>query len=808
MERYICIHGHFYQPPRENPWFDSVEMEESAYPYHDWNERITAESYAANAMSRLLDETGRITKIVNNYSKISFNFGPTLLTWLEKKAKDTYQAILEADKESLRNFSGHGSALAQAYNHMILPLAVSRDKVTQILWGMRDFEHRFRRKPEGMWLPETAVDLESLEIMADAGIKFTLLAPHQAYRIRRIGDSTWHDVSGGRIDPTTAYSLPLPSGKRIALFFYDGPISRAVAFEGLLRDGKSLAERLLSAFSENRDWPQLVHIATDGETYGHHHHSGDLSLAAALHHIESKKLARLTNYGEYLDKHPPAWEVDIAENTSWGCSHGVERWRSDCGCKTGLHPAWNQAWRAPLRQAFDWLRDALAPLYEAKGEELLKDPWEARNSYIQLLLDRSPESVDGYLNHHSTHMLNKLERATVLRLLELQTHAMCMYTSCGWFFDEISGIEPRLVIQHATRVLQLTKETFCGILEPRFLDLLSKAKSNIPEYEDGRRVYEVLVKPSIVDLRRVAAHYAISSMFQEYSRPISFHTYSVSQEDHLIIEESRVKCILGKGRFTSEVTGDWADLAFAVLYQGGHELRCGIRAYDDKESFKSISREIREAIKKGGISEIERLSKRHFEDGSYSLNALFCDERQRILKLILEPSLVEAESAYSHIYEKNAQLIRFMKDSRVPSPKALTVAAEFYFNSRIRKAFQDQKVDFEFIRRLTEEARSEGIVFESAMVEHEARHCTERMAARLLEHPTTISMLQELEAAITFIESLAIRINLWKVQNIYYEVFHSVFTKQMEAAEQGDETAARWVHDFLSLGEKLSIRVT
>ena len=389
MERYICIHGHFYQPPRENPWLDSAEMEDSAYPYHDWNERITAECYAPNAMSRLLDETGRITKIVNNYSRISFNFGPTLLTWLEKKAKDIYQAILDADRESQSIFSGHGSALAQAYNHMILPLAVSRDKYTQILWGIRDFEHRFKRTPEGMWLPETAVDLESLEIMAELGIKFTVLAQHQAMRTRRMGDSIWHDVSGGRIDPTTPYSLPLPSGQRIILFFYDGPISRAVAFEGLLRDGKYLAERLLGAFSDNRDWPQLVSIATDGETYGHHFRSGDLSLASALHHIESNKLARLTNYGEYLDKHPPAWEVEIAENTSWGCSHGVERWRSDCGCRTVTHAGWNQSWRSPLREAFDWLRDALAPLYELKGEELLKDPWEARNSYIEVILDRS-----------------------------------------------------------------------------------------------------------------------------------------------------------------------------------------------------------------------------------------------------------------------------------------------------------------------------------------------------------------------------------------------------------------------------------
>ncbi|MGD0205939.1 MAG: DUF3536 domain-containing protein, partial [Dehalococcoidia bacterium] len=364
MSRYICIHGHFYQPPRENPWLEAIESQDSAYPYHDWNERITAESYAPNSASRILDATGRIVQIVNNYAKISFNFGPTLLPWLEENAPDVYKAILAADQETQQAFSGHGSALAQAYNHMILPLANKRDKYTQVLWGIRDFEHRFGRKPEGMWLPETAVDLETLDIMAELGIQFTILAPHQASRVRRMGSRTWSDVSGGRVHLTRAYTLDLPSGRQISLFFYEGPVARAVAFEGLLARGESFAERLLGAFSDTERRPQIIHIATDGETYGHHHRFGDMALAYALHYIQSNNLARLTNYGEYLEKHPPADLVEIIENTSWACAHGVERWRSDCGCNTGARPGWNQAWRAPLRQALDWLRDALAPRYE------------------------------------------------------------------------------------------------------------------------------------------------------------------------------------------------------------------------------------------------------------------------------------------------------------------------------------------------------------------------------------------------------------------------------------------------------------
>lgn len=300
MERYICIHGHFYQPPRENPWLEDIEVQDSAYPFHDWNERITAECYAPNTVSRILDGEGRIVNLPNNYAKISFNFGPTLLSWLASKAPETYEAILAADRMSQKNFSGHGSALSQAYNHMIMPLANRRDKYTQVRWGLRDFEFRFGRRPEGMWLPETAVDLETLDIMAESGIRFTILCPHQAKQVRPVGQGDWMDVSDGRIDPTMAYALLLPSGRQINLFFYDGPISRGAAFEGLLSRGENLAQRLTGAFTEERQWPQLVHIATDGETYGHHQHFGDMALTYALQYIEEYNLARLTNYGEYL----------------------------------------------------------------------------------------------------------------------------------------------------------------------------------------------------------------------------------------------------------------------------------------------------------------------------------------------------------------------------------------------------------------------------------------------------------------------------------------------------------------------------
>ncbi|HKP87794.1 MAG TPA: DUF3536 domain-containing protein, partial [Blastocatellia bacterium] len=401
MNRYVCIHGHFYQPPRENPWLEEVELQDSAYPYHDWNERITAECYAPNAASRILSADKKIVGIVNNYSKISFNFGPTLLSWMQRHTPDVHDAIIEADRESRRNFSGHGSAIAQVYNHMIMPLANARDKRTQVIWGITDFEHRFGRRPEGMWLAETAVDTETLEVLAEQEILFTILAPRQAGRVRRIG-KRWRDVSGSRVDPRMPYLCRLPSGKTINLFFYDGPISQDIAFGGLLASGETFASRLLGTFVADRQEPQLVHIATDGETYGHHHRFGEMALSYCLHHIESNDLAKLTVYGEYLEKFPPTHEVEIIENTSWSCAHGVARWGSNCGCNTG-RAGWSQEWRAPLRQALDWLRDELATVYEKTVSEHLRDPWQARNDYLNIILDRGLENVAAFFSRYAAH---------------------------------------------------------------------------------------------------------------------------------------------------------------------------------------------------------------------------------------------------------------------------------------------------------------------------------------------------------------------------------------------------------------------
>src|SRR3954469_734255 len=544
MDKYVCIHGHFYQPPRENPWLEYVEVQDSAAPYHDWNERITAECYGRNATARILNGEGRIERIVNNYSRISFNLGPTLLSWMRDQIPWVHEAIVEADKVSRQHFSGHGSAIAQVYNHMILPLANDRDKYTQVLWGIRDFEWRFGRLPEGMWLWETAADIDTLDTLARAGVKYTVLSPYQASRTREIGKRSWRDVNGGKIDPTRPYKVNLPSGRSISVFFYDGPVSRAVAFERLLDSGEKLAGRMMSIFNDARAWNQLAHIATDGESYGHHHWRGEMALAYALQHIANNKLAKLTNYGEFLEKNPPTHEAQIHEKSAWSCSHGVGRWMANCGCNSGGHGNWNQEWRGPLRVALDWLRDALAPLYESRAGEYLTHPWEARDAYISVILDRSEETREKFFQQHATRVLSAEEKVPVFKLMEIQRHAMLMYTSCGWFFDELSGIETVQVIQYAARTIQLAQKLFSSNLEERFIELLACAPSNIPEYQNGAEIYHRFAKPAMVDLLGVGAHYAISALFRGFEQKSAIYSYEVDLHDSRTLQAGRMQFAL------------------------------------------------------------------------------------------------------------------------------------------------------------------------------------------------------------------------------------------------------------------------
>ena len=798
--RFICIHGHFYQPPRENAWLEAVETQDSAHPYHDWNERITAECYAPNASSRILDARDRIIKIVNNYASISFNFGPTLLSWLQASEPATYAAIIEADRVS-RERLGHGNALAQAYNHMILPLANARDKRTQVCWGMRDFEHRFGRKPDGMWLPETAVDVDTLEALAEAGIAFTILEPHQAARWRAIGEDEWTEQAGA-IDPTRPYRCNLPSGRSLTIFFYDGPISRAVAFEHLLARGENLAHRLLDAFAEPRGVPQLVNIATDGETYGHHHRYGDMALAYALDYINERRLTRHTNYAAFLADSPPLHEVKIVEDTSWSCAHGVQRWRADCGCNTGAAPGWNQQWRTPLREALDWLRDECIAIFTKFAEPLfLRDPWQAREDYIDVILDRSDDNVDRFLAKYARDIH---AHVTILELLEMQRNAMLMYTSCGWFFNDVSGIETVQVLQYAGRAIQLAEKISGRTIELEFLSRVSRAISNVPESADGRQIYERDVKPTRLDLRRVGAHYAVASLFDNFSTEAQVYCYRVRQDDFETWRAGRAKMAVGMITVTSLITREDAAFEFCVIHLGETELTGGVRPANGPEKYETMRNTLGDELRNNGVSAVIRVLDEHFAEPLLSIRNLFRDEQRRILDVLCDATLAEAESAFRQLHDRYDPLMRFHAALGVPLPKVLHTAAEFDVNMQLRRLLGESDLPLNDIEARLREAHEERITLDET-TQLALQRAIERLAVAFADSPHDLDLLIRWQTIVSLVREMHVKVDLRKPQNDYYRMKKAIRPVIAANAGGGSGSANRWLQYFDMLGEKLQI---
>ncbi|MBA4027746.1 MAG: glycoside hydrolase, partial [Planctomyces sp.] len=576
-ERYVCIHGHFYQPPRENAWLEEIEQQVTAYPFHDWNERITHECYGPNAEARVLDGAGRLRRVCSNYARISYNFGPTLLSWMERAAPRVHGAIVAADRASAARFGGHGSAMAQGYNHIIMPLASERDRRTQTRWGVADFVHRFGRRPEGMWLPECAADVPTLETLAAEGIAFTVMAPGQCAATRPLGQWRWDECGPGGPDPRRAYRVALPSGRSIAVFFYDGPIAQAVAFERLLDDGRRLAGRLLGAFGQG-DGPgaQLVHIATDGESYGHHHRFGEMALASALDRIEADPGVRLTNYAEFLARQGTAAEALVREPSAWSCAHGVGRWCGACGCGTGENPGWSQAWRGPLRDALDWLRDELAGAFEAGSAGLLRDPWAARDGYVAVLLRPGARSRAGFLAEHAARPLSDAEARRAMELLESQRQAMLMFTSCAWFFDELSGIETVQVLQYAARAMELVESATGLGLGDGFATRLALAQSNAPERGTGADVLGALVMPGRVGPERVLASEMVRRVAERDGEPIGAGVWEVAAQEPLAIDRGSTRLRAGTARVVSVRTGHAWELEYGLIVHGERLVRCGV----------------------------------------------------------------------------------------------------------------------------------------------------------------------------------------------------------------------------------------
>ena len=789
-KKFVCIHGHFYQPPRENAWLEHVEAQDSASPFHDWNERINFECYAPNAAARRMNADHRIVAILNNYKYLSFNFGPTLLSWLEKADQETYSAILKADEVSISLHSGHGSALAQVYNHLIMPLANSRDKETQVIWGIRDFEYRFKRKPEGMWLAETAVDLETLEVLAANGIHFTILAPSQAKSWKKIGEKNWNQSS---FDTRRPYLCNLPSGQKIALFFYDGTIAQGVAFEGLLNDGQLFAQRLINGFDSNQEI-QLVHIATDGESYGHHHRNGEMALAACFQQLIDHHEIALTNYGEFLSLFPPEYEVEIHENSSWSCAHGIERWRSNCGCKTGGSPWWNQEWRAPLRQMLDNLRNQLIPIYQSEGSKYLKDVWKARNEYIDVILNRKEDNIDDFLKKHALRPVQGAGKIKILRLLELQRNAMLMFTSCGWFFDEVSGLETNQILQYANRAINYAFQTAEIELHEDFLKALENTPSNV--YKNAAESYRQLVLPSKVDLLSVGMHFAAASIFEESPEKLDLFNYEAETEFFERKRAGNQILAVGRAKMRSKITLSEKTFSFAVLYLGQQNLIGNISVNMTPEIYQKMASEVLASFEGNHLGEVIGLMQLYFGSKKYSFKNLFQDEKRKILEKISKISFNKALQSFRDIYNDNYQLMSSMLEGGIPIPSAYKSVVSFVINQDLRALFKNGPIHYRELKMLLEELKKWSI------------HIEDEQALRLTISERIFLEIQKLDFAkgtenqfelinqiLLLLQESGLKVDLWKSQNLFFQKLESNHKKIKNQT------------DFQQLSELLNIQI-
>lgn len=679
MKQFVCIHSHFYQPPRENPWLQVIESQESAYPFHDWNARINAECYKENAQSFLIGENGKIDGIVNNYSLMNFNFGPSLLSWMEKHDPNTYSLIIEGDKLGAKRFSGHGTAIAQCYNHIIMPLANFRDKETQINWGLKDFERRFGRQPESMWLPETAVDIESLEILSDYGMKYAILAPRQAQKIRPLNsDTDWIDVSHEKIDPRRPYLINLPSGRSIIGFFYDGGISKDVAFQGLLHNGETFANRLINSFSADPSEVQISHIATDGETYGHHHRHGDMALAYALRYIENHPEVALTNYGEFIEQNPPKYEAMIFEKSSWSCVHGVSRWADDCGCNSGMKPGWRQKWRRPLREGYDFLRNSMQDQFVKSMEARNIDPWKLRNDYIDIIFDRSEAKTTEFINKWSPETQSPEQINSFIKELEVQHQLQLMYTSCAWFFDEISGIETTQTLQYACRALELYTDLYPeNSLENEFLSLIEKAPSNIPDLKNGRYIYENLVQSVKVNFFSMAVHIAIANLFEEFPEDFSIYSFDVEIQKSHKFDIGRHKIAIGVARLYSQVTHSIKNITFAAIRFEDHNLNAGVRFFQSEDNYQSLLQQFNEIHQNADLPAAIRVLDKEFGPELYTLKDLIRDYRYKVIDELTKGHMSNIEGQLSSIYKQNYGIMSHLSNLKVPLPKVLHYIGSF-----------------------------------------------------------------------------------------------------------------------------------
>lgn len=768
IKKYICIHGHFYQPPRENAWLNEIQSQPSAAPFTNWNERICYECYAPNSAARILDSNQKILKIVNNYEKISFNIGPTLMSWLEEHQSSVYKEIIEADKVSVKANKGHGNAIAQIYNHLIMPLANDLEKEIQVHWGIKDFEFRYGRKPEGMWLSETAVNTSTLQYLSEAGILFTILAPRQIESIRN-PSGEWIPFDESSIDTHHSYKVILPNGQSIAVFFYNGAISQKVAFEGLLNDGARFAEELIND-AHKMSKSGIVNIATDGESYGHHHRFGEMALASCIYNIEKDENISMINYGHFLELFPPEMEIKIKENTSWSCYHGVERWRADCGCNTGGHPDWNQKYRKPLRDALDWLREQLSTLFYGKTD-VLKNPHAALLDYIGIILDRNDSNVRYFLNKHVVESHLEENCIDALKLLEMMHHAQLMYTSCGWFFDELSGLESTQILQYARRAI--THGEYFGLhLENIFQNMLEQCPSNKKEYANGRDIYQKLVLPEEIRLQQVAMHISVLSIFERIPKKVTLYKFSA---DHIVFKREIVgenQLIIGHTIMTSLLTHAYFEYSFCVMYMGGIDIIGYLKPGTMTSDYETIINKIRGSFKSEEFESCKSILRKHFGLDCFGFSHLFNDEKINLLNIISKRNIKKAVSGFRNFYNSNYDILHEMESIGFPISKGYLEIAEFVINADLIDELSEREgLNMEKIEKLSADLKKWNVNLEDperlAFLAEKQLFDKIRQYRQKKKDPIQLQLIIRL---LEWVLQLNLPINLWQSQNEFYKL--------------------------------------
>jgi len=581
----LVVHGHFYQPPRENPWSDELETEPSATPFHDWNARINAECYRANAYARIHDRGGRIASIENNYARMSYNFGPTLARWIERHDARTHTRLVAADAEQERRL-GAGGAMAQAYAHPILPLASALDRRTQTLWGLADFRRRFGRPAQGFWMPETAASSATLAALIELGVSFTIIAPEQVSAVRAPGDAVgeWTPVTRDSVDTGRAYKWMHPdgSGRFLSVAVFDGPLSRAVAFGETTHDATAFVAAIQAAAQRSSVASPLVLCASDGELFGHHKKFADLNLAFTTFVEGPRHDVNPTNLAAFLQEHPATWEMKLNEGpdgkgSAWSCAHGVGRWWKDCGCSMmPREQGWNQRWRTPLRAALDALQASAAGFFEDAGSSLLLDPWGARDAYGDVVDEPVPER-DALLATFGTDALaagGEDAREEARLLLEMQRATLLMYASCGFYFDDVAGLEATLIIRLAAYAADLMQQAGGEPPLAEMLDLLATAKSNQGAEQTGADVFREAMQDRITPARAIATVALARAAAPDDPLDLVPPGCSVEVMDGIVEHRGEEVHVHGSARVTFTRTGLADEVTFDAGWDPEHGFRC------------------------------------------------------------------------------------------------------------------------------------------------------------------------------------------------------------------------------------------